>query len=165
MNPKIVTTQMHRITPGHYMRLVAEEWLSRWWWAVLIPIVACAAYGILVNPLWIVVALILVFIIMPMLQLWFFYNYSLTAEAAAAMRWHVVEVFADGSIGLEFEPDAETGRQFAPILVPNQQIANTEFRADELVITLTGRPIRLIIIPLEENYSESLQEIYTTYIA
>jgi hypothetical protein len=165
MNRIVVTTGIHRISPAHYARLVGEEWISRWWWLPLLPVACCAIYGALFNILWVAVAMILFFIILPMLQLWFFYAHSLTPEAAAAVRLHRVYVFADGSIEISFVPDMDTGRYYAPIFVPHHQIKSAEFRAKELVLRLCGRSIRLIIVPITEDYVTPLLDVYTKFIA
>jgi hypothetical protein len=49
--------------------------------------------------------------------------------------------------------------------VPHHQIKTAEFRSKELVLRLTGRSIRLIIIPITEEYVTPLLDIYTKYIA
>ncbi len=130
------------------MRLVFENWLISRGWVVALPLVALIAAAYLTGDLrlWMVVP-VLICLIVPLLMVFVYYSYSLTPEAAAAIRPHRLRRESDGALTLTADADPEAGSKALSLRVEAADIAEVEEQASRLIIHLKDKPFRYIIIP------------------
>ena len=76
---RVIRTAPFRTVSGDYFAVLLSEWIPRYGWTVLIPVLATAGYGCLSHDeRWLLVALMLVFIVAPMVMS-FLYTYYMLA--------------------------------------------------------------------------------------
>lgn len=100
-----VTTEVFTTTSGQYLAALMGIWLPRYWWSAILPPLACAALGAVFND-WrfYLVALMLVFIVIPMGMSFLYTYYLLTPEARRAILPKRVTIEPGECITLTYEP-------------------------------------------------------------
>lgn len=79
-------------TSGDYLSVLLSLWLPRYGWLVLLPIVVCAVAGFVFDERLLLVALMLLFIVVPMLMSFLYTYYMLAPEARRAVIRKEVEI-------------------------------------------------------------------------
>ena len=88
-------TRPFSTTSGDYLSVLISLWLPRYGWIIILPIALCAALGFVFDERLLLVALMLLFIVVPMLMSFLYTYYMLTPEARRAVLRKEVEI-ADG---------------------------------------------------------------------
>ena len=107
---RVIRTAPFRTASGDYFAVLLSEWLPRYGWTILVPIIATALYGCLSHDeRWLLVALMLVFIVAPMVMSFLYTYYMLAPEARRTILCKTVEIYAGSHISLRYvSPDEET---------------------------------------------------------
>ncbi len=92
-------------TSGDYLSVLLSLWLPRYGWLVLTPILVCGVLGAVFDERLMLVALMLLFIVVPMLMSFLYTYYMLTPEARRAVIRKTVEIDEGRSIRLTYLPD------------------------------------------------------------
>lgn len=80
-------------------------WLPRYGWTLLLPILLCTAVGLIFDERFLLIALMLVFIVVPMLMSFLYTYYMLTPEARRAVIRKRVEIDDNNSLRLVYLPE------------------------------------------------------------
>lgn len=97
------------------------------------------------------VALMMLFIVIPMIMSFLYFYYALTPEAIMAMRNKRILINPDKGITVTYEP-ADTDDSvpaFPPSHVNWQEITEIEYRNHDIMLHLTGSHYRFILIPYD----------------
>lgn len=98
---KAVTTGEFAVPKGQFMRHLAGKFA----WKTLVVLAAgvtvCAVLGIILDLRWFIVALMVVFILTPMLAALLYFNYGLRPEGFVNVLPHRVTIHPDGTIEAE----------------------------------------------------------------
>ena len=92
-------------TSGDYLSVLLSLWLPRYGWLVITPILVCGVLGAVFDERLMLVALMLLFIVVPMLMSFLYTYYMLTPEARRAVIRKTVEIDEGRSIRLIYLPD------------------------------------------------------------
>ena len=76
-----------RVTSGQYMRHLFAMFLADYWLWMAMPLAVCAILAIWIDVRFIIVAMMVLFIIMPMLLALLYFYYGFSPEA----RWSIME--------------------------------------------------------------------------
>ncbi|MDE6491110.1 MAG: hypothetical protein K2L49_08145 [Muribaculaceae bacterium] len=153
MNP-ILNTSTYSTSANSYMRTVAEVWLGRWWWCLIIPVASCFALAATVNVAFTFVGFMILFLIVPTVVMFLYFAHALTAEARMAVLRHRVSVSSD-EIVVDFEPDELTGNEYEPVHIGIREIVGVECRSHDLMLHLSGSQYRFLLIPYDAIGSDS----------
>lgn len=135
-----LTTDVFRATPGSYVRRVMGMWCGRWWWTMALPIVVCAALT-LVEPMWLFVAMMILFLLVPGVMSLVYYRYALTTEAMTAIQEKTVTV---GEKALTMHL-CESGKEKR---IAAADIVSVEDTGRTLVVRLKGGRYNHLAIPV-----------------
>lgn len=103
-----VTTAPFLTTSGDYFSVLLSAWLPRYGWTLAIPILAFAILGyVLHDERWMLVALMLLFIVMPMAMSFLYTYYMLAPEARRSVLRKRVEIVPGSHLRLEYLPEPE----------------------------------------------------------
>ncbi|MDE5827122.1 MAG: hypothetical protein K2H57_06100 [Duncaniella sp.] len=94
-------------TSGDYLSVLISLWLPRYGWTILLPIVLCAVCGFMFDERLLLVALMLLFIVVPMLMSFLYTYYMLAPEARRAVVRKEIEITEGESIRLIYLPSEE----------------------------------------------------------
>lgn len=101
---EVIVTEPFRTTSGDYFALLLSEWLPRYGWTLFIPILATAGFGcVRHDERWLLVALMLVFIVAPMVMSFLYTYYMLAPEARRAVLCKRVEIIPGRHLRLMYE--------------------------------------------------------------
>ncbi len=101
-------TAAFKLTSGSYLSTLISLWLPRHGWKVAVPFAAVAAAGIIIpDERLILVALMLLFIVIPMGMSFLYTYYMLTPEARRAVLRKRVTIDPGRSLTLHYEEDEE----------------------------------------------------------
>lgn len=150
--PVAPASRLFRIAPGVYLKhLLAGPAGKK---AIIIPallVAGCVAAAIATSD-WrfILVALMLVFIAVPMVMALIYFSITLSPEATRSTLLHSVELCSDGSIMIAYADHDDTSRK-APVAdeaISPEEIISFRFSDEYLVYRLVSG--RLLIIPLKD---------------
>ncbi len=104
-NTESVMTEVFTTTSGQYLAALLGLWLPRYWWSAVLPPAIFAVLGACLDD-WrfYLVALMLVFIVIPMGMSFLYTYYLLTPEARRAILPKRVEIAPGKCITLHYEP-------------------------------------------------------------
>lgn len=101
----MTTTQAFSTTSGDYLSVLLRLWLPRYGWTIVLPILLCSAVGFIVDERFLLIALMLMFIVIPMLMSFLYTYYMLAPEARRAVIRKRVEIDDNRSLRLVYLPD------------------------------------------------------------
>lgn len=101
----MTTTQAFSTTSGDYLSVLMHLWLPRYGWTLLLPILLCTAVGFIFDERFLLIALMFVFIVVPMLMSFLYTYYMLTPEARRAVIRKRVEIDDNRSLRLVYLPE------------------------------------------------------------
>lgn len=129
-----------RVSTGRYARHVLSRIVGHYWMWLALPLVVCILLGVL-RWEWLVVALMYVFIIIPMLMPLAYYWCMLTPETRWSLLPKTVEISDDG-ISLTFDDGAYPGQKH---IGWNEVSACTQ-QGTVLIFTLTVRKFQYLMV-------------------
>lgn len=160
---------------GDYLSVLMSLWLPRYGWTILIPLIVCAAIGVVIDERFLLIALMLLFIVVPMLMSFLYTYYMLTPEARRAVLRKEVEIRDGESLRLIYLPREKTTggdeksasrRMLLPIareeerdepeikeivpgpeLIPWSDILRVKYTARFRVYILRGPRLNFLLIP------------------
>ncbi len=156
MNRTFVT-HPYRTGSGHYIRTVAGLWAARWWWTIALPITACFIFAA-TNIAFAFVALMILFIIIPMIISFLYFYYALTPEAIMAMRNKRIH-FSTKDITITYEPanEEDSTPAYPPAHIDWNDVISIEYRSRDMILHLKGSRYRFLLIPYEAIGSREQQ--------
>lgn len=157
MNELIFETSEFSTPISHYIRMIMQNVLVRWLRLLVLPIIACLVLAIFISYKFLLVALMAIFLIIPLVLMLVYFNYSSTQEAQIAILKKRLLISKDG-IKVYFTPilrhkyDAnEENVYFAPkeCFISRNEVVKIENIGNNVVIYLKGNKTNLISIPIE----------------
>lgn len=110
--PSPYTTRPFITTSGDYFATVMKFWLRSRGWIILLPVIFFLALGLmLADERWILVALMVVFIIFPMVMSMIYTSYMFTPEARRAVLPKRVIITPGKSLRLEYVSNIEIDQE------------------------------------------------------
>ena len=173
LSPRVnpVTTHPFQITSGQYFSTVLGAWMKSRGWVILLPVILFLAIGLARgDERWYIVALMVVFIIGPMVMSMIYTSYMLTPEVRCAVLPKRVTITPGESLRLEYvsrrelagndeklpsseeideklPPTEEIEEKLPhPEVIPWSEIAGESSTATHKVYRLRGR-LQFILIP------------------
>ncbi|MCM1075843.1 MAG: hypothetical protein NC411_00605 [Bacteroides sp.] len=125
--PSEITDELKKTIPfvttsGDYLSVLLSLWLPRYGWLVILPIAAFAACGVMFDVRFLLVALMLLFIVVPMLMSFLYTYYMLAPEARRAVIRKEVEISEGEFLKLTYlgpeEKDEAAQRNSKRMLLP-----------------------------------------------
>ncbi|MCH5325827.1 MAG: hypothetical protein J1E29_01330 [Duncaniella sp.] len=146
-----IVTSVFKTTSGEYLYTLLSIWIPRHGWPLaLTPIAFVVLAATSHDWRFALVALMTIFIIMPMVLSWIYIYYLLTPEARRALLPKRVQITPGESLLLVYEPataDNGTTTFFPPEKIEAQDIKRVMFAKTGVVYLLRAPMIQFIIVP------------------
>ena len=132
---------------------LADNWL----WMVL-PVAVCGMLAYFIDVRFIIVAMMILFVILPMLLSLLYFYYGLSPEA----RWSIMEkttTFDDSGITLDFADE-----RMKKHVIPREDVLNIIEKDDTLIIMLRGKRYTSLMIPssvINPDITQVLRQLVT----
>lgn len=121
-------------------------WLPRYLWLLIAPLALFAALGVKLDVRFLIIAIVYIFVILPMGLPFFYYYYMLAPEARRAILPKRVEVNEGQWLKLIYEPH-EHLRTPPDELIPWTQIRTVRRTSTSLIYILRTPRFQFITIP------------------
>ena len=129
------------VTAGSYMRELCLMFLAdNWLWLVL-PVAVCAMLAIWVDVRFAIVAMMVLFIVLPMVLALLYFYYGLSQEA----RWSIMDksvTINDEGITLEF-----TDERMKTHVIPRDNVRHIIEKDDVVMLMLDGKRYTCLMLP------------------
>lgn len=129
------------ITSGSYMRQLCYMFLADNWLWMALPVAVCAMLAIFIDVRFVIVAMMVLFIVLPMVLALLFFYYGLSPEA----RWSIMEKSLDvdeNGITLDF-----TDERMKKHAILRDDVRSIIEKDDVLILMLNGRRYTCLMIP------------------
>lgn len=150
---KCVETASFSILSGRFVRMLMMRHIGRMWWVYALPVVACLGLAF-ADIRFLLIALMLVFVILPPLLFFVYFNYGLDP----LNRYNVMEktLVADEA-GLSMLIDEKYGLKNNVVRLSWDDVAGREVQAGCVVIYVHKyRGNRFVAVPLSAFPSEQV---------
>ena len=153
-----MTVRNCSVTSGCYMKHLCSMFLAdNWLWMVL-PVAVCGMLAIFIDVRFIIVALMILFVVLPMLLALLYFYYGLSPEA----RWSIMEKTAtidDSGITLDFADE-----RMKKHVIPREDVHNIIEKDDALIIMLRGKRYTSVMFPssvVNPDVTQVLRQLVT----
>lgn len=143
-----ITTHVYQTEAHSYMRAVAEMWLGRWWWIMIIPVAVCFSLGATLNVAFAFIGFMAIFLIVPLIVMFLYFTHALTSEARMAILPHEVTACESG-LTVTFVTRHENERKFPAVHINWSDVHSLEWRSNDIMVHFKGSPYRFLLIPYE----------------
>ncbi|MDE5749940.1 MAG: hypothetical protein K2H87_04135 [Duncaniella sp.] len=142
-----VETGVYAVTSAEYIREALSLWIARWWWVLPLPLIPFLVLGFWLGDVrWFMVALMVVFIIIPMGLSLVYFDCLLSPEVRLSLLPKRVAVSTDG-LRVTYQPEKADAEPRPAELIPASEVSATLFRPRFLVYRLRRRGSAMLLIP------------------
>lgn len=137
-----MTIENCSVTAGTYMRHLCTMFLADNWLWMVAPVAVCAVLAVWIDVRFVIVALMVLFVVMPMLLALLYFYYGFSPEA----RWSIMEKSAtvDGqSITLHF-----TDERMKTHVIQWGDVRTIIEKDDALLLMLKGKRYTCLMLPM-----------------
>lgn len=137
-----MTIENCSVTAGTYMRHLCMMFLADNWLWMVAPVAVCAVLAVWIDVRFVIVALMVLFVVMPMLLALLYFYYGFSPEA----RWSIMEKSAtvDGqSITLHF-----TDERMRTHVIRWGDVRTIIEKDDALLLMLKGKRYTCLMLPM-----------------
>ena len=130
-----------KVTAGKYMRELCLMFLADNWLWIVLPIAICGILAVFIDVRFVIVALMVLFIVLPMILALLYFYYGLSPEA----RWSIMEkdvVIGDDGISLTF-----TDERMKKHAIGWDDVRNIIEKDDVLLLMLRGKRYTCLMLP------------------
>ena len=138
----MMTIENCSVTAGTYMRHLCMMFLADNWLWMVAPVAVCAVLAVWIDVRFVIVALMVLFVVMPMLLALLYFYYGFSPEA----RWSIMEKSAtvDGqSITLHF-----TDERMKTHVIQWGDVRTIIEKDDALLLMLKGKRYTCLMLPM-----------------
>ena len=146
------------VTAGSYMRELCLMFLAdNWLWLVL-PVAVCVVLAIWVDVRFAIVAMMVLFIVLPMVLALLYFYYGLSQEA----RWSIMDksvTIGDAGITLEF-----TDERMKTHVIPRDNVRHIIEKDDVVMLMLDGKRYTCLMLPasvVDPDVAQRLRQLVT----
>ncbi|MCX4288316.1 MAG: hypothetical protein OSJ46_02340 [Duncaniella sp.] len=146
----MIVTKPFTTTSGDYMKCLLALWLPRYGWWLPVMLALFAGIGISLGDVrYLIIALMIVFIVCPMVMSIFYIYYMLTPEARRAVLRKQVEIIENQQMTLTYLPaDEDDNRRLPqPETIPWSEIKTILRIGTFRVYILRSPRLSFILIP------------------
>ena len=147
-----------RVSSGTYMRHLCALFLADNWLWLLLPVAICGILAIWVDVRFIIVAMMVLFIVLPMVLALLYFYYGLSPEA----RWSIMEktvTIDDGGLTLDFADE-----RMRTHVIPKDNVRHIIEKDDVLILLLSGKRYTCLMLPtsvIDPDITQALRQLAT----
>lgn len=151
-------------TSGDYLSVLLGIWLPRYGWTLILPTLLCLGIGTLTgDERFLLLALMLLFIIAPMLMSFLYTYYMLTPEARRAVALKRVDISPKGDMTLTYLKEVDEGddadekhyEELSKEEIPAGKIIRVKYTSRFRVYVIEAPRLQFILVPHESVIRQS----------
>lgn len=142
------STKTFTTSPAVYIRCLLGVWFKRYGVWIVLPVAVCGVMGAVADIRWVIVAMMIIFLLTPMLLAYLYFYYMLTPEARRAIMPMQLSLHADGALDIAYQPlpDSDSPTH-APEHLPAGTVKRTIERRRHIALVLAGPRLAFILVP------------------
>ena len=146
------------VTAGSYMRELCLMFLADNWLWLVMPVAVCVVLAIWVDVRFAIVAMMVLFIVLPMVLALLYFYYGLSQEA----RWSIMDksvTIGDAGITLEF-----TDERMKTHVIPRDNVRHIIEKDDVVMLMLDGKRYTCLMLPasvVNPDVAQRLRQLVT----
>lgn len=151
-----MTTEPCSVISGTYMRHLCTMFLAdNWLWMVL-PVALCAVLAVWFDVRFVIVALMVLFVVMPMILALLYFYYGFSPEA----RWSIMEKTVsidDTALTLNF-----TDERMKKHVIRGEDVLNIIVKDDVVMLMLRGKRYTCLMLPasvVDPDVAQALRQL------
>lgn len=148
IDPNPIITETYRLTPATYFKTAAGVMLPSVLAACALLVLGATVAAVLFDMRIILVALILLFLIVPFIVNHIYFSKLLTVEAQQALTPKYVEINPGLSVKEIFESADEENTPPQPICHNWEQISGARINSKNIILTFSDKKSSTLIIPI-----------------
>ena len=129
------------VSSGTYMRHLCAMFLADNWLWMVAPVALCGVLALWIDVRFVIVALMVLFIALPMVLALLFFYYGLSPEARWSIMEKTVEI-GDGGMSLAF-----TDERMKTHVIPWDDVRSIIEKDDVLMLMLRGKRYTCLMLP------------------
>lgn len=133
-----------KVSSSQYLAIVAKRFLADNWIWMAIPVVVCLSLAFL-NVNFLIVALLLVCVAIPMLLALIYFYYILTLEASWSVVDKTIEINGNGDLLLHFAHEQRRDHT-----INRNEIKSATIGNGAVIVELSVRRYTFLVIPLQQ---------------
>lgn len=147
-----------KVLSSTYMRELCLMFLADNWLWLVSPVALCAVLAIWVDVRFVIVAMMVLFIVLPMVLALLYFYYGLSQEA----RWSILDktvTIDDKGLALEFEDE-----RMKKHVIPWDNVRNIIEKDDVVMLMLSGRRYTCLMLPasvVDPHVAQTLRQLAT----
>ena len=151
-----MTTKECMVSPGTYMRHLSLMFLADNWLWMCLPVAVCAVLAVWLDVRFIIVALMVLFVALPMVLALLYFYYGFSPEA----RWSIMEKNAaidERGITLTF-----TDERMKTHVIAADDVREIVDKEDVWMLMLKGNRYRCLMLPtsaIDPDVAQSLRQL------
>lgn len=142
-----------KVSASDYMRQLCGLYFAHKWIFFVLPVLLCACLSV-VNVNFFLVALMLLFVVIPMVLSLLYFNYALTPE----VRWSVLDKsidIDDNGLTLHFDAESKIDHD---VVIPWNDVTSLIVKKRFLLLGLKVRRYAFLAIPVDAIKKEQLTQ-------
>lgn len=128
-------SEVYKVAPSRLAGMIMKLWIKRNWWWLALPPAACLVLAAAVDVKFTLIALIMVFLVIPPLMITVYYYHALAPEARMSVLPHRVESLPEG-LRIVYEPIDDTMPARTDDFIPRDTIVKVTLTPDYTVYHL-----------------------------
>lgn len=134
-----------KISTSRYIRIIAGILFWRWLWIACVPFVAavCLAFS---DVRFLIIALLIAFVVMPLALLFIYIYFGLTPEARFSVLEKTINVNPSRLVA-DFSPLGDGYPTPKPVKLDLSRVSSVDYRKDCFVLTIDRHLYRPVAIP------------------
>ena len=151
-----MTTEHCRVTSSTYMRHLCLMFLADNWLWMVAPVAVCAMLAFWLDVRFVIVALMVLFVVMPMLLSLLYFYYGFSPEA----RWSIMEktaTISDQAITLDFSDE-----RMKKHVITRDDVRVVIEKDDAWLLMLRGRRYTCLMLPasvVDPDVAQALRQL------
>lgn len=153
-----MTTEHCSVTAGTYMRHLCLMFLADNWLWMVAPVALCAVLAIWIDVRFVIVALMVLFVVLPMILALLYFYYGFSPEA----RWSIMEKTA--SIDSEGLTLNFTDERMKTHVIRGEDVRYIIEKDDALMLMLKGKRYTCLMLPasvVDPDVAQALRQLTT----
>ncbi len=163
----IIETQPFKTSSGIYISAVFKQWLSRYWWAVVLPELLCVILAFTHNIAFAFVALMLLFIIYPIILSFIYFYYALTPRAVSSLFNRKITITQQGLHISYIQPEENNDKNYkipADETILWNEIKSANYSGRYCTLHLRNSSYCYIIIPFNSITENANRRTFTEFL-
>ncbi len=162
-----IETQPFKTSSGTYISTIFKQWLSRYWWTIVLPELLCIILAFTYNIAFAFVALMLLFIVYPIILSFIYFYYALTPRAVSSIFEKKITITQEGIHINYIAPDEKDDKIYK---TPNDEtiswdeIKSANYSGCHCTLRLTDNKYSYVIIPFQSIEGIEDKRLFTDFL-